>query len=306
MPETHPYVSVVVPVRNGAGTIGPCIEALLAGDYPTDRRELLIVDNDSDDGTPQAIRRHRGVRYLYEPRRGVSHARNRGIFESSGEIVAFLDGDCIPEPGWLTALVEPFQDPEVGCVAGELRHVEPRTAAERQAVRILGNWQRFAVSANPPYVVTANAALRRTVLDQIGHFDPRLPRAQDVELGLRFHDRTNLRVAYSAEAAARHQHRPTQLGFFRQQLGWSYGAGLVGAKYRHMNGRRNNPPRARELGLALRGLGTVMRLQARGTGRTEWTEDAWYGFLRQLAWYTGGHAGLIRGARIWRGAETRR
>lgn len=296
----RPFTSVVVPVRNGAGTIGDTIRALLAGDYPDERRELLIVDNDSDDGTPQAIRAHPGVRYLFEPRRGVSNARNRGIQQARGEIVAFLDGDCIPEPHWLTALVEPFSDPGVGAVAGELRHVEPRTAAERQAVRILGNWQRFAVTSDPPYVVTANAAIRRSVLDRIGHFDPNLPRAQDVELGLRLHDHGGLRVAYGAGAIARHRHRPTQLGFFRQQLGWSYGAGLVGAKYRHVNGRRNPPPRLREVGRSARGLGIVLALQARGRGRREWTEDAWFGFLRQVAWYAGGRAGLVRGERIWR------
>ncbi len=293
------FTSVVVPVRNGAGTIGECIEALLAGDYPAERRELLIVDNDSDDATADVIRAHAGVRYLHEPRRGVSNARNRGIAESRGEIVAFLDGDCIPDPGWLTALIHPFSDAEVGAVAGELRHVEPATAAERQAVRILGNWQRFAVSSSPPYVVTANAAIRRTVLDQIGHFDPRLPRAQDVEFGIRLHDLSNLRVAYSADAIARHRHHSTQLGFFRQQLGWSYGAGLVGAKYRDVNGRRNDPPRLGELGRSMRGLGIVLALQARGRGRAEWTEDAWFGFLRQLAWYSGGRAGLIRGRRVF-------
>jgi cellulose synthase/poly-beta-1,6-N-acetylglucosamine synthase-like glycosyltransferase len=295
----NPHVSVVVPVRNGADTIGDCIEALLAGDFPANRRELLIVDNDSDDGTAGAIRSHPGVRYLHESRRGVSNARNRGIAESRGEVIAFLDGDCIPEPGWLTALVRPFDDPEVGAVAGELRHLDPATAAERQAVRILGNWQRFAVSSNPPYVVTANAAIRRSVLDRIGHFDPRLPRAQDVELGIRLHDLSGLRVVYSAEAAASHRHRSTQLGFFRQQLGWSFGAGLVGAKYRHVNGRRNDPPRLGELGRSLRGLGTVVALQARGRGKSEWTEDAWFGFLRQLAWYSGGRAGLIRGRRVF-------
>ena len=300
MPSTPPSVSVVVPVRNGADTIGACIEALLSQeDAPP--HEILVVDNDSEDGTPEAIRRHPEARYLYEPRHGVSFARNRGIAQARGELVAFLDGDCIPAPGWLAAIAAPFTAPEVGCVAGELRHVEPRTAAERQAVRILGNWQRFAVTSNPPYVVTANAAFRRAALDRIGHFDTRLPRAQDVELGLRFHDRAGMRVEYAPEAIARHSHRPSHLGFFRQQLGWSYGAGLVGAKYRHVNGRRNAPPKLRELALAARGLGTVVRLQLNGRGESEWVEDAWFGFLRQLAWYTGGRAGLIRGERIFSG-----
>jgi cellulose synthase/poly-beta-1,6-N-acetylglucosamine synthase-like glycosyltransferase len=293
-----PSVSVIVPVRDGESTIADCLDSILATDYPADRREILVVDNGSTDGTAALIQT-RPVRYLREQKRGVSNARNRGIAESSGEILAFVDADCLVEPQWLTELVRPFQDPEVGSVAGDLEHAPPTTAAERQAARMLGNWQRFAFTSNPAYPITANAAYRRDVLERIGPFDPHMTRAQDVELGLRFQERSGLRLAYAERATARHRHRSTQRGFFRQQLGWAYGAGLVGAKFEAMGGHPVTPPRIRDLTRPLQGLAIVLWARIRRRGQPEWIEDAWFDFLRQLAWWIGARVGLRRGARIW-------
>jgi cellulose synthase/poly-beta-1,6-N-acetylglucosamine synthase-like glycosyltransferase len=289
---------VIVPVRDGESTIADCLDAIVATDYPPDRREILVVDNGSSDGTAALIQA-RPVRYLREPKRGVSNARNRGIAESRGEILAFVDADCLVEPHWLTELVRPFEDPEVGAVGGELRHAPPITAAERQAARLLGNWQRFAFTSNPAYPITANAAYRREVLERIGAFDPHMTRAQDVELGLRFQERSGRRLAFAENATARHRNRTTQLGFFRQQLGWAYGAGLVGAKFEAMGGHPVNPPRIREIGRTARGLGIVLSAKARGRGESRWIEDAWYDLLRQVAWWVGARAGLRKGSRIW-------
>ena len=301
-PTSEPFVSVIVPVRDGEPTIEGCLDAILATDFPAERREILVVDNGSSDGSPALIQ-SRPVRYLREPKRGVSNARNRGIAESTGEILAFVDADCLVEPQWLTELVRPFEDPEVGSVAGDLQHVPAKTAAERQAARLLGNWQRFAFNSNPAYPITANAAYRRDVLERIGTFDPHMTRAQDVELGLRFQERSGRRLAYAETATARHRNRTTQRGFFRQQLGWAYGAGLVGAKFEAMGGDPVRPPRLREIGRTGRGLGIVLIARARRRGRSEWIEDAWYDLLRQVAWWAGARAGLRKGARIW-GAST--
>lgn len=305
----HPFVSVVIPVRDGADKIADCIDSVLAGDYPVDRREVLVVDNASTDGTAGVIRT-RPVTGLHEPRPGVSNARNRGIAAARGEILAFIDGDCIAEPRWLSELVRPFGDPEVGCVAGELGHARAETAAERQATRMFGAWQRYAVSSDPPYAITANAAYRRDVFDDIGPFDPRMPRAQDVELGLRFSERSPLRLAYAEDAVVRHRHRSTQRDFFRQQLGWSYGAGLVAAKYHALDGRPSPPPRLADVIRGVRGVALVLALRIRPRPaipyRRAYLEDAWFGLMRQAAWYVGARAGLWRGARSFRGEADER
>jgi cellulose synthase/poly-beta-1,6-N-acetylglucosamine synthase-like glycosyltransferase len=298
-PSSQPTVSVIVPVRDGESTIAGCLDAILAAGYPADRREVLVVDNGSTDDTAALITA-RPVTYLHEPRPGVSNARNRGIAESTGDILAFVDADCLVEPQWLTELVRPFEDPEVGAVAGDLQHVPPSTPAERQAARLLGNWQRFAFNSDPAYPITANAAYRREVIDRIGPFDPHMTRAQDVELGLRFQERSGRRLAYAEQATARHRNRSTQLGFFRQQLGWAYGAGLVGAKFEAMGGHPVKPPRIREISRTARGLGIVLTAKARGRGETRWIEDAWFDLMRQVAWWVGARAGLRKGARIWK------
>jgi cellulose synthase/poly-beta-1,6-N-acetylglucosamine synthase-like glycosyltransferase len=297
-PTDQPFVSVVVPVRDGVGTIGDCLDAILATDYPADRREILIVDNASTDDTAAQIH-SRPVRYLREPKPGVSNARNRGIAESTGEILAFVDADCLVEPQWLTELVRPFEDPEVGAVGGNLEHVPATTPAERQSARMLGNWQQFAFNSNPAYPITANAAYRREVIDRIGPFDPHMTRAQDVELGLRFQERSGRRLAFAENATARHRNRTTQFGFFRQQLGWAYGAGLVGAKFEAMGGHPVKPPRIKEIGRTAHGLGIVLTANARGRGETRWIEDAWFDLMRQVAWWVGARAGLRKGGRIW-------
>jgi cellulose synthase/poly-beta-1,6-N-acetylglucosamine synthase-like glycosyltransferase len=294
-----PSVSVIVPVRDGESTIADALDAILATDYPPERREVIAVDNGSTDATAALIRA-RPVRYLHEPRRGVSHARNRGIAESEGEILAFIDADCVVEPEWLAELVRPFEDPEVGAVGGHLAHSPPNTPAERQAARLLGSWQQFAFNSNPAYPITANAAYRRDVIERIGGFDPRMTRAQDVELGLRFQERSDLRLAYAGRATARHRHRSTQLGFFRQQFGWAYGAGLVGAKFEALGGHPVPPPGVGEMARTVQGLGIVVLARVRGRGRAEWIEDAWFDLLRRIAWWSGMRVGKLKGARIWR------
>ena len=304
MPDSGlPFATVVVPVRNGEATLPDALASLIALDYPPDRHEILVVDNDSSDHTAEIIRAH-PVRYLHEPRRGVSNARNRGIAEARGELIAFIDGDCVADPVWLRELVAPFDDPEVGCVAGELGHLPGDTLTERQSTRMFGAWQRYAVGSNPPYAITANAAYRREVLERIGAFDPRMPRAQDVELGLRFSERSGMRIAYAERAVVRHRHRATQLGCFRQQLGWSYGAGLVAAKYHALDGRPAPPPRLRDVGVSARGVALVAGLPLRRSPptpyRRAYLEDAWFGLLRQAAWYLGAHTGILRGRILFR------
>ena len=302
-PTDLPFATVVVPVRNGEAMIADTIESLLALDYPPGRHEILVVDNGSKDRTAEVIRRY-PVGYLHEARRGVSNARNRGVAEGRGEVLAFIDGDCVADQAWLRELVAPFADPEVGCVAGELGHVPGDSVAERQATRMFGAWQRYAVNSNPPYAITANAAYRAEVLQRIGAFDPRLPRAQDVELGLRFSERSGMRIAYAERAVVRHRHRSTQAGFFRQQLGWSYGAGLVASKYHALDGRPSPPPRLKDVGHSVRGVWAVAALRLRRGSdppfRREYLEDAWFGLMRQAAWYIGARIGMWRGALMFR------
>lgn len=225
-----PLVSIVVPVRNGADCISDCVASVLAAPYPRDRREVLVVDNDSEDGTAGVVKRH-PVTYLYEADIGPSSARNRGVGASSGDIVAFLDADCVVTKGWLQELVAPFADPDVWGVAGEILSHPPETRAQRYMAARKVRWQQPAMESRWwPFAVTANVAFRRATFDRVGYFDPLLIRAQDKDFGRRFLS-AGLRMAYSPRALVFHRHRATTRGFFRQHQGWGFGAVLLHVKY---------------------------------------------------------------------------
>ena len=111
MPETpKPFVSVIVPVYNAEDMIGECIEALLAQDYPKDRYEIIIVDNDSTDGTAELIKRY-PVKYLLEDEIHTSYAaRNTGARHARGEALAFCDADQIATESWLPNLLSHWHE----------------------------------------------------------------------------------------------------------------------------------------------------------------------------------------------------
>ena len=229
-----PFVSVVVPVLDGEQTISACLTALSNGDYPPDRREILVVDNGSTDRTADIVRSF-PVTYLRETRRGPAAARNHGIEVSRGEIIAFTDADCLPTTGWLGGLVAGFQNEEVGGVAGEILPFPARTPAERYAARIRHlSPERYLQRPIFPFAVTANLAFRREVFEAVGLFDPASPRGgESTDFCTRFFRGTGLLLELAPRAVVFHRHRATTADFLRQQWGYGRGHAYLYIKYRH-------------------------------------------------------------------------
>jgi GT2 family glycosyltransferase len=114
-------VTVAVPVKDRRDQMLRCLDALLAQDHPS--YEILILDNESSDGTPEACAARAaqsGVPVRVELVPGtVGHVRNRAGALARGRFLAFTDSDCLPTPTWLTRGVAAFQaDPRVGIVCG--------------------------------------------------------------------------------------------------------------------------------------------------------------------------------------------
>lgn len=224
-----PSVSVIVPVLNGERTLGDCLASLVRLGYPEERRELLIVDNGSTDRTAEIIAGY-PVRHLREEERGRSQARNRGIRESSGEILAFTDADCVVTTGWLRELTRGFEDDAVAGVAGEILAYPPATPTQRYLEARHREWQKDALRLSRPFAGTPNVAFRREVFDRIGLFDPALPRAQDKDLGWRFFG-AGLKLHYNPRAVVLLRHPPTSWDLLKQHAGWGYGAALLHSKH---------------------------------------------------------------------------
>jgi hypothetical protein len=122
LPDEALTISLVLVTRNRARLLERCLNSVRAQLRPPD--ELVVVDNGSTDETAEVVRRFQPaypVRYIVETRPGVGCARAAGCVAATGDILAFIDDDAIPEPGWLTAMEETFcLDPRVGVVGGRI------------------------------------------------------------------------------------------------------------------------------------------------------------------------------------------
>lgn len=230
--EPLPYVSIIVPVYNGENVIKECIESLLALDYPKERMQIIIVDNNSKDSTAEIIKNYPVTYFLEDKVQSSYAARNRGINYSKGEIMAFTDADCIVQNKWLTKAMKGFRDENVGCVAGGIEGYAPSNDVERYLCDNKALAQECTLK-HPflPYPQTANALYRKEVFKKIGLFEDTWISAGDADLAWRMLKETEYKIKYIPEAKILHKHRSSAKALYNQRKTWGYGSVLLYSKY---------------------------------------------------------------------------
>ena len=191
LPETPPALSlsVVICTCNRPEALHRCLHSLDELTQPP--QEIVVVDNaPSTEATRQLIDQRPDVRYVAEPRPGLSAARNAGLRQSTGDIVAFTDDDVTVHPNWTARLQCRFADPAVQVVTGLILPAELETKAQllfQQGHSGFG-WGYRALTFDASFVEStkkwgtpvwrigagANMAFRRSVFEQVGGFDERL------------------------------------------------------------------------------------------------------------------------------------
>lgn len=176
---TKPHISLIVCTRNRAARLEEWFDRLSRLEAPAELWELILVDNASTDATPdilqQFVRRASvRARYVYAPLPGLGRARNAGVAAASGEILAFTDDDCYPQPDYLKALVHVFATYRPGFAGGRVLQHNPLHAR----VTLRENPNPLSL---PPYTCFepgvmhgCNMAVRREVFQSIGGFHPHL------------------------------------------------------------------------------------------------------------------------------------
>ncbi|WP_417411319.1 glycosyltransferase [Hoeflea sp.] len=210
--------SIIVPVYNNPADLRNCIESLKALDYPARDYEIIVVDNNSTDGTA-AVATELGVTCLSETRFQSSYAaRNTGIKAARGTFIAFTDSDCVADKGWLKAIDAVSDDEAAGCFAGEILSVKPTTTVERFSDKIGLLRQKGPLSGwhFKPYAQTANAVYRKSVFDQIGLFDPTTKSGGDAAIAWRMLDKTAYTIRFVPEAIVYHHHRTSVPDLYAQ------------------------------------------------------------------------------------------
>jgi len=224
-PVTEP-VSVIVPAYNEKEGIEAAVRSLAGGDYPD--IEVVVVDDGSTDGTAAIVERLAlpNVRVIRVPNGGKPNALNTGVALARHDLIVTVDGDTIFEPLSIRMLVQPFADPSVGAVAGNVKVGNRQTlvAAWQHIEYVIGfNLDRrlYEVLNIMPTVPGAIGAFRRSALAAVGGIsDETLAEDTDVTMAL---CRAGWRVVYEEKARAWTEAPTTLEQLYRQRYRWSYG-----------------------------------------------------------------------------------
>jgi glycosyltransferase involved in cell wall biosynthesis len=213
-------VTVAIPTYNRAGLLRETLAGLARQDFPADDFEVLVIDNNSRDGTAAVVAAFAGARpaprHVLERQQGLDHARNRALAEARGEIILFGDDDILVEPDWITRMVEPFAGEAgagIGAVGGEVVPVFPQGRPDW-----IAEWHAplaFRAEAGPLRAsqspMGANLAVPRRVFQELGPFHAGLDRSAgnyfsggDSEM-IRRVRAAGLAVWFAPAAAVRHQ-----------------------------------------------------------------------------------------------------
>ena len=168
------------------------------------------------------------MRVLEEPKRGAASARNAGIRAARGEVVAFTDSDCSPDPNWLLNLASPFEDPVVGAVAGRVVGA-PGTSPLEVFSSLFTLRLPEAPSRHREWTPrsggfpTANFSVRRALASEMGSFDEgAIISGEDYDFCARLYQ-LGVVVAYLPEVKVAHHHRVTLRGMMKQAFGFGRG-----------------------------------------------------------------------------------
>lgn len=163
-------ISVIIPHLNQPQMLARCLASLAAGERKPD--EVIVVDNGSAVAPTGICELYPHVRLLQEKIPGPGPARNHGIAQSSGDILAFIDADCIADPGWLAAAAAAMSDPEAQILGGDVRIalVDPTRLTMLEAYESIYAYRMDRYITREGFTGTGNLVVRRAVLEAVGPF----------------------------------------------------------------------------------------------------------------------------------------
>jgi len=219
-------VSVVIPTYNPGKRILKTIGAL----KKQSPYEMIVVDDRSETDT-SFLKSIMGIKFIRCSHGGAAKARNVGIKAAKGEIIAFIDDDCIPSENWLKNITRHFKTPEIGGVGGayrtENKSLIPWLIGEEIAYRH-SKYDRFI-----EFIGTYSAAFPKKVLEKVGGFDEDFKHAdsEDNDLSYRIR-RAGYLLVFEPRAYVYHHHPDTLIKYMKNQMRRAYWRVLLYKKHK--------------------------------------------------------------------------
>ena len=174
-------ISVIIPTHNRSEYLRNTIVSLQEQNFPKDGYEIIVVDNNSTDNTPEVVeacdrKGKKEVVYVKEPEIGLHNARHAGAKAAKGEILAYADDDVICDKNWLSELIKPYTDPEVGCVGGKI--LPKWEAAPPEWIKLYPVYLSLldlgteTKELKRPGIYGCNFSIRRSLMFEVGGFNP--------------------------------------------------------------------------------------------------------------------------------------
>ena len=213
--------SIIIPVHNGAKTLGRCLDALAAQVSASGAGEVIVVDDASTDGTAAVAQAH-GVRVVtLLEQAGPAAARNAGAGMALGDVLLFTDADCEPVADWCQQMLRPLADPQVCGTYGAYRTRQTAWVARLAQAEFDERYARLAGQQNIDFFATHAAAVRRDAFLEVGGFRTDLRGNEDVELAFRI-SRKGYRLVFAPQAVVYHEHPATLRSYLWTKVSRGY------------------------------------------------------------------------------------
>lgn len=247
----RPLVTLIVPMRNEVHYIGPCLESILAQEYPEDRLEVLVYDGGSTDGSWAIVERlaaiHRPVLLLHNRRRTQATAWNQGIARATGDIIGIVGAHSQLAPDYVATAVETLERTGADMVGGPMRAdadgMVGRAVALATSTPFGVGDARFHYAETEQEVDTVYMGLCPARVYRALGFDEEMVRDQDDELSYRLLDQGGRIVCNPAIRSVYHN-RATFRGLARQYFEYGYWKVRVMHKHPRQIRRRHLIPAA--------------------------------------------------------------
>jgi len=183
-------LSFVIPAHNEENYVGNCIASIQKELERSSREaEIIVIDNASTDGTAEVAKKHKNVRVIHEPNKGLVHARQRGLKEADGDLLAYLDADCILNEGWIDAVFEEFENPAIVAFSGPRHYYDMPKFKKFFADN--GWWFAPITYRLVGYMILGgNFVARKDALEKMGGFDTKIKfYGEDTDIARRLNPR---------------------------------------------------------------------------------------------------------------------
>lgn len=188
-----PFISIVVPSYNEEKYLSNCLITIASQQFPKDQYEVIVVDNNSTDGTSEIAKKF-GAKIIKEKKQGYVYSLQKGMSRAKGEIIAVVDADTELSSNWLEIIEKAFLDPKVVAITGRVNLDTKSKLLNFSTSALYSLFLYISSFIEKPNLTGFNFAVRRDAFLKVGGLNTLFEMSPDVDLGIRLNEIGKVKV----------------------------------------------------------------------------------------------------------------